>query len=172
MKRFQDLARDSEGKINYDKYVQLYDEEEKRVRSLFEKSPNQRMKDPSTQQKILKAWDDTLFSEYNGDYAYLPDKQRERMNTELNKQEKKITEARNDLGRLYEKYRSGEMSWDDYVESKEWKNVTKAQNDYYDTKRKYGGMMKMRTMSEIMKSVTPELRSEIYDMMSDFWQYD
>lgn len=88
-KRFEDLARDTEGKINYDKYIQLYDEEEKRVRSLFEKSSNQRMRDPATQQKILKTWNDTLFSEYDGDYKYLPDKQRERMIGELNKQEKK-----------------------------------------------------------------------------------
>lgn len=64
------------------------------------------------------------------------------------------------------------MSWDEIVNSKEWNYLTKLENDYRDIKRKYGGMMKMRTMSEIMKSVTPELRSEIYDMMSDFWYYD
>lgn len=152
------------------RWLQYNDNEEKRVKALFDKSPDPKMRDPKFQQKILDTWSKALFAEYDGDYSGVSKREVDK----LNKLEKAEIDAhkRSSSSQAHQQWAEDKISWEQYRNSKGYKDYEKAYNEYRKQLDRVGGSIKMRTMNEIMKEISPELREAVYEMMSDNWYYD
>ena len=175
---FKETSIGDNGLRTLDSITDYSQKNEKRVKSLFENSPDPKMRDPKFMEKVQKEWNDALFAEYDSRFK----------GVEKTKEYKKLTSIEKEIEDVYEKtkpawnkYKSTwstddpdlhDRAYNEYKNSEYVKQLESLQDKRNALERQLGGMIKMRTMNEIMRSVTPELRNEVYDMMSDFWFYD
>lgn len=152
------------------RWLQYASNEEKRVKDLFDKSSDPKMRDPKFQQKILDTWNKALFAEYDGDYSGVSKREVDKLN-KLEKAEID-THKKSSSSQAHQQWAENKITFEQYRNSKEYKDYEKAYNEYRKQLDRVGGSIKMRTMNEIMKEITPELREVVYEMLSDNWYYD
>jgi hypothetical protein len=178
-KRFLDSTKiGPSGLRTHESIEKFYSDEESRIKKLFEKSSDPRLHDPKAYDKVMDIWNKTLFEAYDSNYGDVANTEEYKT---LKKLEKQSENAYKKTVPLFEKYRETwqydnpklhDKAYKEYKNSEEYRNLEKIQDEIRKTERQLSGMKKMRTMDEIMKMITPEMRDDVYDYLSDMWNYD
>ena len=70
IKRFIDSTEvDSNGRRTFESINRYYEQEEDRIKKLFENSSNPKLRDPAVYNKVMDIWNKALFEEYSSDYS-------------------------------------------------------------------------------------------------------
>jgi hypothetical protein len=150
--------------------VDYMEDEEKRVKELFDNAKDPKLRDPEFQKKILKSWSDALFEQYHGDVSTNTSLPASRLKT-LRKLKKEYEDAEREVQNIRKEKRKNGLSFD-LISDPAVIKAEKLYDRFREEDYKLSESIKMRTVNDIMRQITPEMRDTVYSMMQMFWTYD
>ena len=182
MKRLEDstLSPDDVGLEKSWESIDKYEEQQQAdLKKLFENSSNPRLRDPETQKHIQKIWEDSLYAGYRSDYSSIKNSNEYKKLNQMEEERQKMWEKK--VSPLFEEYRDTwkfdnpkliDKAHKKYVNSKQYQELDRLDKEIRAQRNRLSGMVKMRTMNEIMRTVTPEMRDTVFDMLNYYWHMD